>query len=189
VLSCIEVKSSFSRKNIKDAYEKFLHLENELTMTSGIHDDNNNPQPQIIVKPHYRLFIFESKAKKYSPELFLNIYKEMDPNWNSHPLIMHVCIAGKGAFCFTSQGWIHMEYDDKESIHEEVISFLGTVVQDLPLTELSRGIPKIGYYLTDTYKMDRLIEGKLHVRPWRPGKLVFKLTDLNKLSDLPITKL
>jgi hypothetical protein len=121
----------------------------------------------------------------YSPESFLNVYKKIDPNWDSKPTIGQVCIAGKGSFCFTNQGWLHMGYGSAENIHEEIISFLGTLVHDLPRTE-SRGILRIGYYLTDPYKMDRIINGKLHERPWWPGKLVFKLTDLDKIRDVSI---
>jgi len=178
VLSCIEVKTSFSKKNIEDTYKKFVCVERELALTSGLHDHNNTPHPQIVVKPHYRLFIFQTDVKNYSPEYFLTTYKKIDPKWNSEPLISHVCIVGKGSFCFTNQGWIHMAYDEYNNIHEEVISFLATIVQDLPRTEESRGMPRIGYYLTDAYNTDRIIDGKLHTRPWAPGKLVFKLGDL-----------
>jgi len=178
VLSCIEVKSSFSKKNIEDAYEKFVRIERGLTMTSGLHDENNNPQPQIIVKPHYRLFIFKTELKNYSPESFLKTYSKIDPNWNTTPLISHICLAGKGSFCFSNQGWIHMAYDECNNIHEEVITFLSTTVHDLPRTEDTRGVPKIGYYLTDPYATDRLIDGKLHIRPWNPGKLIFKFQGL-----------
>jgi len=184
VLSCIEVKSDFSKKNINDAYQKFLHLDSALTMTSGIHDESGNPLPQIIIKPQYRLFIFQSTIKNYSPESFLNVYKKIDPNWDSKPIIAHVCIAGKGSFCFTNQGWIHTGFDSEENIHEEVISFLGTVVQDLARVEGSRGIPRIGYYLTDPYKTDRIVKGKLHERPWKLGKLAFKLTDWDDIQGV-----
>jgi hypothetical protein len=175
VLSCIEVKSRFSKKSIEDAYNNFACIERDLVLSSGLHDIYNNPQPQIVVKPHYRLFIFQTGIKNYSPESFLKVYMQIDPNWNSNPLISHICLAGKGSFCFTQQGWIHMGYDEQNNIHEEVISFLATTVQDLPRTEESRGIPRIGYYLADPYATDRLIDGKLHQRPWNPGKLVFKL--------------
>ncbi|WP_158994736.1 DUF6602 domain-containing protein [Mucilaginibacter sp. L196] len=178
VLSCIEVKSSFSKKNIDDAYKKFSGLERDLILTTGVHDSDNNPHPQIVVKPHYRLFIFQADMKNYSPESFLITYKKIDPKWNSAPVISQVCIAGKGSFCFTDQGWIHMAYDESNNIHEEVISFLATIVQDLPRTEYSRGVPRIGYYLVDAYTTDRIIDGKLHIRPWRPGKLIFKLQEL-----------
>jgi len=183
VLSCIEVKSTFSKKNIADAYKKFIAIDTNLSLTSGDHDSNHMPLPQIVVNPHYRLFIFKTDLKNYTPESFLNTYKTIDPNWNSDPVISHVCLAGKGSFCFTHQGWIHLGYDEINSIHEEVISFLATTVQDLPRTEDSRGIPRIGYYLTDTYKTDRLIDGKLHIRPWNPGKIAFKTTKIVKVGD------
>lgn len=188
VLSCIEVKSSFSKKNIKDAYEKFSHLRSQLTMTVGVHD-GDQACPQIIVHPHYRLFVFKCGIKNYDPESFLKFYKHIDPNWDVQPVIGHVCIAGKGAFCFTSKGWVHMEYNAKQDIHEEIISFLGTVIHDLPHTEHSRGIPRIGYYLTDTHQMDRLVDGKLLIRPWKPYKMAFRVTDLNEINDVSKSKL
>jgi hypothetical protein len=174
VLSCIEVKSTFSKRNIEDTYKKFLSIENELVATSGVHDQNHNPHPQIVVNPHYRLFIFNTEVKNYTPESFLNTYKKIDPNWDTDPVISHVCLAGKGSFCFTIQGWIHLGYDEENAIHEEIISFLATTVQDLCRTEESRGMPLVGYYLTDTYKTDRIIDGKLHARPWNPGKISFR---------------
>lgn len=178
VLSCIEVKTEFSKRNIRDAYNNFFNLESNLVMTSGIHDKKGHPSPQIVVKPHYRLFIFKTAIKKYSPESFLKIYREIDPNWDSNPLISHVCIVGKGSFCFTHLGWIHIAYNQDSNIHEEVISFLATIVQDLPSTEESRGTPRIGYYLTDMSKADRIISGKLHVRPWKSGMTLFKLENI-----------
>ncbi|RWY47472.1 hypothetical protein EPL05_21755 [Mucilaginibacter gilvus] len=176
VLSCIEIKSSFSKKNIIDAYNNFNYIERNLSLTSGLHDENHNPQPQVVVKPHYRLFIFDTSQKNYSQESFLNTYKLIDPNWDSEPLIAHVCLVGKGSFCFIDKGWIHKSYDGINNIHEENISFLGTVVQDLPRTEGSRGIPRIGYYLSDAYATDKIVQGKLNIRPWTPGKTVFKLS-------------
>lgn len=177
------MKSTFSKKNIADAYKKFIDIDTNLSLTSGEHDSNHIPMPQIVVNPHYRLFIFKTDLKTYTPESFLNTYKTIDPNWDSNPLISHVCLAGKGSFCFTHQGWIHLGYDEANNVHEEIISFLATTVQDLPRTEDSRGVPSIGYYLTDTYKTDRLIKGKLHIRPWNLGKITFKTTKVIKVGD------
>jgi hypothetical protein len=179
VLSCIEVKSTFSKKNIFDAYKNFHFLEAKLTSTTGIHDQANNPCAHIIVKPHYRLFIFQADLKNFSPESFLKIYKLIDDKWDSAPLISSVCIVGQGSLCFTSQGWLHMAYDEENNCHEEVITFLATTIQDLPGTEESRGVPRMGYYLTDPYKLDRIIKGQLHVRPWNPGKTIFKVKNLD----------
>jgi len=182
VLSCIEVKSEFSKRSIGDAYEKFAHLDSALTMTSGLHDSNSKPQPHIIVKPHYCLFIFNSTIKNYSPESFLKLYKKIDPNWDSKPIIGQVCVAGKGSFCFTNQGWLHMGYNGPQQIHEEVIAFVGTLIHDLPRTEDSRGIPRIGYYLSDPYTMDRIIDGKFHERPWSSNSLKFKLSNMDDIE-------
>lgn len=170
VLSCIEVKSSFSKKNILAAYKNFEFIERNLTLTTGNHDTSYTPLPQVVVKPHYRLFIFNTDTKNYSPETFLNVYKSIDPNWDSEPVISHVCLVGKGTFCFTDQGWIHMSYDNNTKMHEEVISFLATVVQDLSRTEDSRGIPRIGYYLCDPYLTDRLIKGNCMKNPGNQEK-------------------
>ena len=80
----------------------------------------------------------------------------MDPNWNSHPLITSICLVNKGCLFFTDIGWLHMNYDKKTGINEEIIAYLSTILHGLRNVEESRRVPRIGYYLSNSYKMDKI---------------------------------
>ena len=182
VLNCIEVKSSLTKSNIQDAYNKFRYLEDNLILTSGYHDSYEMPLRHVVIKPKYDIFCFDTTLKKYHPETILNIYKKIDPQWNTNPLISSICLAGKGWLCFTVKGWLHMAYDDLNKINEEIIGYMCTLVQSLPKVFQSRGIPRIGYYLSDPTKMDRFVDGKTVKNPWDLSKLIrFINTDLSEL--------
>jgi len=111
--------------------------------------------------------------KHYTPDKILDIYKQIDNNWKQAPLITNICIANKGWLCNTSKGWIHISYDQNTNINEEIIGFLGTLVNDLPNIEASRGTPRIGYYLTDPLNIDLFIDNKFVSKPWGDGKFIF----------------
>lgn len=173
VLKTIEVKSEFNLKNLEDTFLKFSRLDKELILTAAFHDENNEVVPTYFIKPHYSLFAFNTKYKNYSPDKILEIYSKVDQNWSDNPLITNICIAGKGCLCNTPRGWIHVT-NDKKGTNEEIISFIATTINDLHRIEQSRGTPLIGYYLTDSLNIDKLINGKFINKPWGEGKLIFK---------------
>jgi hypothetical protein len=180
VLNCIEVKSSFTKTNVENAYKKFKYLNDNLVLTSGFHDSYETPLPHIYVKQKYDLFCFNTSLKKYSPATILDIYKQIDPHWNSDPLITSICLVGKGWLSFTIKGWLHQGYDQSTQINEEVIGYLCTLIQSLPAVLQSRGMPRMGYYLTDPSKTDRFRNGEMVKKPWRKSKMNgFLNTDLN----------
>lgn len=176
VLSCIEVKSSLTKKNIQEAYERFKYLEENLTPTSGIHNSFGDPVEHLLICNKYSVFIFDTKLKNYKPDTILEMYKQVDPNWNSNPLISSICLCEKGWLCYTLKGWLHMPYNKIENINEEIIGYLCTMIQDLPRVEASRGLPRIGYYLSDPTKMGRFKNGKLIKKPWNDVSFGFKKT-------------
>ncbi|QYH38464.1 hypothetical protein GYM62_06495 [Algoriphagus sp. NBT04N3] len=180
VLETIEVKSDFNLRNIRDAYAKFLHLDSELIYTAAFHE-GDKILSSYFVKSHYNLFFFGYKAKAYSPEKILEIYSKVDPGCFDSPLVGNICIAGKGWFCNTRQGWMHKSFDKDTGINEEMIGFLSTLTNGLPDMEKSRGYPRIGYYLTNPIHYDKLIGDKFVNKPWGDMELVF----VN--SDPPIT--
>lgn len=174
VLNAIEVKSEFNLANLKDAFLKFKKLDTELIVSAAFHDEKGDVLPTYFIKPHYSLFTFDSRLKNYSPEKILEMYSKIDENWKDYPLIASICIANRGWLCNTSQGWVHKSYDKDHNCNEEIIGFLSTLVNDLPRIEESRGNPRIGYYLTDAYDMDKLIDGKFINKPWGDGEYIFK---------------
>jgi len=165
-LSCIEVKTNLNKANLKDAFEKFTHINDNLWFTPGFHDEWDIPRDQLVIMPKYSVFAFEFSSRRYQVETILDIYKKIDPLWNSDPVITSICLADKGWLCFSPKGWIHMSFDNATKINEEIIGYLGTLIQDLDRTEISRGIPRIGYYLTQPAKTDRFVNGVRLQVPW-----------------------
>lgn len=173
LLNAIEVKSDFTKANIEDAFNKFTILDQELTCTAGFHDERHEVIPYYFIKPKYSLFSFNYANKNYSPDKILKIYSQIDKNWRNQPLITNICIANKGWLCNTARGWMHFKFDESNEMHEEIIGFLATLSNDLPDIEASRGNPRIGYYLTDPYNVDLLVDDKFIHKPWGDGKNIF----------------
>lgn len=174
VLSCIEVKSTFTKSNLISAYRSFKYLEDNLILTSGHHDQNNIPHTHLFLKHNYSLFAFKNGARKTDPDFFLKLYREIDPLWNQEPLISNICIAGTGWLCFSSKGWLFMPFDQQNDFYEEVVGFLCTTVQSLFRIQISRGDPRIGYYLTDPSKMGRFDNNDKYLpSPWIKGEYTF----------------
>ena len=176
VLKTIEVKSVFNMRNLKDTFTKFNNLDQKLICTPALHDENNYAIPTHFIKPHYSLFAFDINLKNYNPEKILEIYSDIDENWETLPLISSICIANKGWLCNTQQGWIHKAYSDNNT-NDEIVGFLTTMINDLPRIELSRGNPQIGYYLFDTINIDKFIDRKFINKPWGEGKYIVKNKD------------
>lgn len=148
-LKCIEVKSLFNSETLRDAYEKFLYLENTLKITSGFYDEQDLPMSHYYIRHHYDYFSFDTLLKKCSAEQILNVYKKIDVNWNTDPLITNICIANKGWLCYTHYGWWFTSYNEVTKVNEEMLGYLSTLINDLPRIERSRGLPRLGYYLTN----------------------------------------
>lgn len=181
VLKVLEVKSTFSVKDLRETYNKVAIMENELSITPGIHDQRGDGLPTLIIKPHYSIFFFSYNHKDYSPDTVLKKYSKIDPNWESNPLITSICIANKGWLCYTPIGWIHREYDIEQKIHSEIISFLTNLADDLERIEKSRGKPKTSYYLNDTSQLDYFRDEKFAIKPWKHFKIGITKTDIESL--------
>ncbi|REC75827.1 hypothetical protein DRF60_15055 [Chryseobacterium elymi] len=177
VLKTIEVKSVFNMRNLKDTFAKFNDLDQKLICTPALHDENNYAIPTHFIKPHYSLFTFDINQKNYKPEKILEMYSDIDENWETLPLISSICIANKGWLCNTQQGWIHKAYNDNNT-NDEIVGFLTTMINDLPRIELSRGNPQIGYYLFDAINIDKFIDRKFINKPWGEGKYIIKNKEL-----------
>ena len=156
VLKCIEVKSVLDLSSLRSAYENFKYLEDNLVMSPGFYDEYGRPLAHYVVKHKYDLFAFDFGAKKYSDRTLLDLYKKVDPNWSTDPLISSICVLGKGWLMNSTRGWMHQPFDNNAGIHEEVISYLSTLTMDLPNTEEGRGTPRLGIYLNDISNMKKL---------------------------------
>lgn len=155
VLKCTEVKSNLDLGTLRSAYDNFKFLEGNLLPTSGYHDEHGRPFEHFIVKHKYEVFAFDFSGRKYTSKTILDLYKKIDPHWETDPLICSICIMGKGWVMNSASGWWHLPFDEENGIHEEVIGYLCTAVGDLSNTEASRGTPKLGNYLLNVKNMKR----------------------------------
>lgn len=147
VLKCIEVKSIFNKQTLESTYQNFKFLSENLVMTSGYFDEFDRPLPHIFTEIRYELFVFGCSAKSDFKDYFLKTYKKVDPNWDTDPLITSICVANKGWFIFTSNGWKYLSYDKVNNRNEEIIGYLCASVHGLEDVAISRGNPRIGQYL------------------------------------------
>lgn len=187
VMKCIEVKSVINKRNLKDAFDKFKYLDQTLTMTPGFHGSDEMPLSHIFTKPKFDFFAFRRESNKYTPEYILNLYKEIDPDWEENPLMTSICVANSGWVCSTIRGWYHMAYNSKSKINEEIIGYLCTLLHDLDKAEENRGSPRIGYYLSNSFEMDKIKKGKKIRNTWRNNKVGFTNTNLHELKTTTVT--
>ncbi|OPB56829.1 DUF6602 domain-containing protein [Elizabethkingia anophelis] len=124
VLKVIEVKSVFNMKNLKDTFVKFNELDQKSICPPAIHDKLNYDISTHFIKPHYSLFTFDINQKNYNTEKILEMYSNIDENWENSPVISNICIANKGWLCNTQQGWIHKaSNDDDNNINKKLLAF------------------------------------------------------------------
>lgn len=166
VLSCFEVKSSLSMRELRNAYEKFSFMDRELKFTPGIHDEYHRPLAHYFSKPEYSVFAYNIDKRDYKLTTILEMYKKIDPQWNDAPLISSICVANRGCLIYTTKGWLHMPHHPADRINEEIIFYLCATIQGLPAKESSRNIPRIGYYLSNPSQTTRFENGLPARRSW-----------------------
>lgn len=181
VLGCFEIKSILSLNEMRDAYAKFSLLEKELQYTPGTHDQLHRPVPHYFSKPECSIFAYDIDRKSYGVTTILDMYKKVDPGWNTNPLISSICVADKGCLIHTTKGWLHMAYNSESQVNEEIIFYLCAMIQGFPLKEISRGTPRIGYYLTDPIQTARFENGVPVKSPWGPYKWVITNTPMDSI--------
>jgi hypothetical protein len=177
VLGCVEVKSLLNQKEIRDAYKKFFFMERELKFTPGIHDEYNRPKAHYFSKPEYSIFAYDIDKRDYKITSILDMYKKVDSQWENNPLITSVCVANKGCLIHTTKGWLHMAHNLENQINEEIIFYICATVQGFPTKEISRNIPRIGYYLTNPTRTVRFEKGIPLKRSWSDE--VWVISNLN----------
>lgn len=148
VLTCIEVKSKLTKKELKDSVKKFSVLHKEMVCSSGLYNEMDTPEIHKPYKPILDIFAFDTDLKignNYHMNEF-NRYKKFDNNWEADPIIKNICIVNRGTWAFTKKAW---HYIPASNENEEVIAYLGILVNSLAKVELSRMNPRLGLYLSD----------------------------------------
>jgi hypothetical protein len=148
VLTCIEVKSKLTAKELKDSVKKFSFLYKEMKCSSGIYDEMDKSVIHTLNNPVLDIFAFDTDLKNgnnyYLSEF--DRYKKLDDNWEVDPIIKTICIVNRGTWSFSKKTWHYIPASDE---HEEVIGYLGILVNTLAKVESSRKNPRLGLYLSE----------------------------------------
>jgi len=143
-LYSIEVKSKTSSNEIKDAIKK-ARVIREMQYSPGFYDNFGNAPSHSITPIVTVFFSFSSDLTGKSE---LERYLVLDPEGNTDPLIRAICVVGSGYWYFYGheQCWYYWEPTDD---YEEVVAFLGGIINTIPDAIASRGRPRFGEYIID----------------------------------------
>ncbi|MDF0591187.1 hypothetical protein P0O15_08405 [Methanotrichaceae archaeon Mx] len=147
----IEVKSKATATELKDAIEKARSLR-ELKYAPGIYDIEGRSIQHRLTPVIPAFFAFDSDLKG-DVHAEINRYAKIDKDGDFNPLIPVMCIVGKGYWYYR-----RLTTPDNDSIgkwwfwkaneeHDEVIAFLGAILNTIPDSIALRGHPKFGEYV------------------------------------------
>lgn len=138
VLSCIEVKSKLDKTELTDTYNRYKLIKEKIEYEAGTYDENDNPVNHKLLDFTREVFAFSSVLNIF------DLYKTIDSNWNTEPIINNLCIVGMGCWSFCANRW---NFTPTNTDHEEVISYLSNLINTLSKIAESRKTPRIGQYL------------------------------------------
>ncbi len=143
-LYAIEVKSVASATTIKEAIENLKKIWN-LEYVSGIYDKFGNAIQHSLSLIVPTFFAFDSDLSG-NGKSELDRYFELDPNAKTKPIIRVICVIGKGYWYFNEidSAWY---YWASTHDHDEVMSFLGGIINTYHDSIASRGRPRFGQYI------------------------------------------
>ncbi len=141
VLSCIEVKSNSDGTELKNAFDKYKKIKDEIKYSAGDFDEKDRPRNHNLFDFTRELFAFDSVENVFDK------YKKIDSDWESNPTVNNLCVVGKGWWGFCANKWAFVPADQ---YHEEVIRYLSTLINTLSKVAESRKTPRIDSYLTDS---------------------------------------
>lgn len=137
----IEVKTTVSAAEVRSSIEKIRRLR-ELQLSSG---NTGGGVPMAVTT---LLFAYDTDlAVEGTTEL--ERYRSLDPDADTAPLIEGICVVGRGYWIFSRPGGSHWFQAKSTVEHDEVIDFLGGVVNSLPEKMAARGLPSLGNYLLE----------------------------------------
>lgn len=149
-LYTMEVKSTLTASSLKSALNNarsILALKRQRTThrsvnlpANGLFELTSDTIPPVIT-----LFAFGSDLSggDFSE---LQRYKTYDAEWSTNPLIKAFCIAGRGYWYHSNEGW---KYRQPTEDYGEIMSFLGGLANTLPKVLASKGSPDFGHYIDD----------------------------------------
>jgi len=142
VLYIIEVKTTLTADELRKAHQAAQKLK-EFCFLPGIKDEHGNERHHNIERPRCVVFGLTSDLKiggKSEAQRYKEIYK------NEFPDIRAICVAGKEYWYEANGSWIRLH---QQKDYDEVLSFMGGIMNTYKGVADSRGKPNLGHYIID----------------------------------------
>lgn len=139
----IEVKSSITAKEVKDAVQKGQRI---LELRSATEVADYDPGTLVVHKSVLLALCGFGSDLKESGMTEIERYAKYDPNWNTNPILRVICVAGRGYWYFRFDDSRWMFHPATES-YDEVIDFVGGICNSLSTNLDTRKGQRLGYYL------------------------------------------
>jgi hypothetical protein len=152
VLATIEVKSTLTRKNLKDSILNAISIR-KLTMdrTAWPLDVKNEEIPDAnFLKPASTLFAYKSDLRgnqKDELDRYFDLLKELTID-KTNPPLHAICIAQKCCLAWIeTRGKKNWRNIQNTKDHDEILYFLMTIIDTIQSIMNTRGKPNIGIYI------------------------------------------
>ncbi|MCK5542891.1 MAG: hypothetical protein KAI40_09370 [Desulfobacterales bacterium] len=143
VLYTIEVKTTLTAKELRKAHSAATEL-TKFTFLPGLQDDKGKEKHHPIERPRSVVFGLTSDLKagrKSEAQRYKEIYGD------GYPYIRAICVADKEYWHEANGMWIKHSAQDQ---YDEILSFIGGVMNTYKRVALSRHNPNLGHYVIDT---------------------------------------
>jgi hypothetical protein len=142
VLFAIEVKTKLTATELSKAHDAAKLLDTEFKYLPGLRDFYGKVVNHPFGKVESVILALESdlvengldEAKRYQ-----SIYGD------GEPFVRAICVAGRGHWSFRQNKWFRFKGDDQ---FDEVLLFIGAIMNTYKTLALSRQYPKLGKYIT-----------------------------------------
>lgn len=143
-LYALEVKSALTAEDVRAAIGA-AHELSEMPYCAGAFDDAGEPQAHAIVRVVPSIFAFRSDLVQ-GGKTEIERYRELDAGADTRPVIRELCVYGRGYWRFegAKREWAFFAPTDE---HDELIDFVYTLLNTLPMTIAMRHQPRVGAYL------------------------------------------
>jgi hypothetical protein len=141
----IEIKSKITANEIKDSIAKGENLRS----LKYIHEYGQQISPVIAA-----IFAFDTDLA-VGGKSEIDRYQEYDGLFSENPVIPVICVAGRGYWWFNQVEKIWTFHTPSPEFNE-VVDFLGGIVNTIPIIISRRGHPELGWYLIEPRPIRKL---------------------------------
>lgn len=145
VLLTIEVKSTSTSSSVRGAVANARRNEQVLKHQIGMLPEKDAESPPRFVNVVTTYFAFDSDLSG-AGKSELDRYRETDPYADSNPVLKSICVVGQGYWWFNgdTKKW---HRNMTQEANEEVIDFVGGIVNTLPTLIRLKARPRYGVYI------------------------------------------